>query len=524
MLAPVWFIVDTICDIDFPSMIASPADSEIPILEMKDIVKTFPGVKALKGVSLVLRAGEALGLIGENGAGKSTLIKVLGGVHLPDSGEVRIGGRIVSLRSPANSQSERIAIIHQEFSLAPNLNARENLFLGKEKTRRGFIDHRSEELQARALFDRLGMDIDLKVRCRDLTVAEQQTVEIARALASDARIIVMDEPTAALSLQEVDKLIAIIGDLKREGIAIVYISHRLEEVLALADRIMVLRDGETVAEKVDISGVSKNQLIEWMVGRALDEEFPKRESAHGPIRLKVEGLTRGQTVKNVSFELRAGEVLGMAGLVGSGRTETARLLFGADKADAGSIFLNGEAVEIGKPREAIERGICLLTEDRKEQGLILIHSARENFGLPNLKAFVRKLLLDQGQEQGAFEVYVGSLKIKVSGPSQRAGNLSGGNQQKVVLAKWLQRNADIFIFDEPTRGIDVGAKYEIYLLINQLVAQGKSVLLISSELPEVIGMCDRILVMRSGQVQGEIKDGQKATQEQLLSMALGTVE
>ncbi len=504
-------------------MITPSVDSDFPILEMKDIVKSFPGVKALKGVSLVLRAGEILGLIGENGAGKSTLIKVLGGAHLPDSGEVRIAGRVVSLRSPAVSQSERIAIIHQEFSLAPNLNARENLFLGKEKTRRGFIDYRREEAQARALFDRLGMNIDLKARCSDLTVAERQTVEIARALASDARIIVMDEPTAALSQQEVDKLIAIIAELKKQGIAIIYISHRLDEVLALADRITVLRDGETVAE-TGVSGISKDQLIEWMVGRPLDEEFPKRDSLIGPVRLKVEGLSRGQAVKDVSFELRAGEVLGIAGLVGSGRTEMARLIFGADKADSGRVFLDGEAVEFGKPREAIRRGICLLTEDRKEQGLILMHSAQENFGLPNLKAFVRNFLLDQGQEQVAFEGYVGKLKIKVSGPSQRAGNLSGGNQQKVVIAKWLQRNADIFIFDEPTRGIDVGAKYEIYLLINQLVAQGKSVLLISSELPEVIGMSDRILVMRSGQIQGEVERGQTATQEQLLRMALETVE
>ncbi len=491
---------------------------------MKNIVKSFPGVKALKGVSLVLREGEVLGLIGENGAGKSTLIKVLGGAHLPDSGEVSIEGRTVSLRSPAISQSERIAIIHQAISLAPNLTARENLYLGKEETRRGFLDHRGEETRARELFERLGMDIDLKARCRELTVAEQQTVEIARALASDARIIVMDEPTAALSQQEVDKLIAIIGDLRKQGIAIIYISHRLEEVLALADRITVLRDGETVAEESEMAGLSKDQLIEWMVGRPLNEEFPKRDSAIGPVRLKVEGLSRGQAVQDVSFELRAGEVLGIAGLVGSGRTETARLLFGADKADSGRVFLDGKAIEMGRPREAIERGICLLTEDRKDQGLILIHSARENFGLPNLKAFVRNFFVDQGQEQTAFEAYVGSLNIKVSGPSQRAGNLSGGNQQKVVLAKWLQRNADILIFDEPTRGIDVGAKYEIYLLINQLVAEGKSVLLISSELPEVIGMSDRIIVMRSGRIQGEVERGQSATQEQLLGMALDSEE
>lgn len=499
-------------------------ESDAPILEMEAIVKSFPGVKALDGVSLRLRAGEALGLIGENGAGKSTLIKALGGVHLPDSGEIRLSGCAVYLHSPGASQAEGIAIIYQEFSLAPNLNARENLFLGREKTRRGFIDREWETSQAKELFLRLGMDIDLEKPCRELTVAEQQTVEIARALSTDARIIVMDEPTAALSQQEVDKLMEIIVELKRQGIAIIYISHRLEEVLELADRITVLRDGKTVAEESNVDNVSKKRLIEWMVGRPLEDEFPKRETKIGRTRLKVEGLTRGMAVRDVSFELREGEILGIAGLVGSGRTEMARLLFGADRADAGRILLNGQEVDIDSPREAIDRGVCLLTENRKEQGLILIHSAVENFGLPNLKAFERNRFLDRSQESKSFESYIGSLKIKVSSPSQRVGNLSGGNQQKVVLAKWLERNADILIFDEPTRGIDVGAKYEIYLLINRLVAAGKSVLLISSELPEALGMSDRILVMREGRIVGEIEDAQNATQEQALSVALGTSE
>jgi len=514
-------VLDTLGFDVFLLMPDTPLDTREPILEVKEIVKSFPGVKALKKVSLKLHRGEALGLVGENGAGKSTLIKTLGGVHAPDSGEVFIDEDPVELKSPSISQSQGIAIIYQEFNLAPNLTAYENLFLGKERTRLGFIDQRSEQNKARELFARLGMNIDPNARCGELTVAEQQTVEIARALAADARIIVMDEPTAALSKQEVDELLGIVRELKKAGIGIIYVSHRLEEIFAVTDRVTVLRDGETVAES-DTSRVTQAQLIEWMVGRPLEEEFPKRSVKIGPTRLKVEGLTRGQAVRNVSFDLRVGEVLGLAGLVGSGRTETVRLLFGADQADSGAVILNGEPIEFNDPKQSIKQGICLLTEDRKAQGLILIHSACENFGLPNLDDFQRGAFLDQGAEREAFKGYIKSLQIKLANPSQKTGNLSGGNQQKVVLAKWLQRNADIFIFDEPTRGIDVGAKYEIYLLINRLVAEGKSVLLISSELPEVIGMCDRILVMKEGRIQGEVTDARSASQEEVLELALGT--
>ena len=500
-------------------MVASPNSNAPRLLEMKEIVKTFPGVKALKGVSLTLSKGEVLALVGENGAGKSTLIKALGGAHLPDSGEIRIDGEAVTLRSPHVSQLEGIAIIFQEFNLVPKLSARENLFLGMEIVKNGFIDRRAERARARELFQELGMSIDPETRCQDLTVAEQQTVEIARALASDARIIVMDEPTAALSQQEVDKLLSIIRCLRDEGISIVYISHRLEEIYEIADRVTVLRDGETVGE-APVSEVSKSELIEWMVGRPLEEEFPKRLSSPGPVRLKVEGLGRGTSVKGVSFELRLGEVLGVSGLVGSGRTEMARLIFGADNLDTGEIAISGEERIIRQPRDAIRNGVCLLTEDRKEQGLILIHSAQENFGLPNLKAFKKGFLIDGKAEAQAFDSSRKNLKIKVSSGAQKAGQLSGGNQQKVVLAKWLEGNADIFIFDEPTRGIDVGAKYEIYLLINALVARGKSILLISSELPEVIGMSDRILVMKEGKVMGEIEDAQSTSQETVLALAL----
>jgi ribose transport system ATP-binding protein len=356
-------------------MVASSDSATPPLLEMKGIVKTFPGVKALSEVTLTLARGEVLALVGENGAGKSTLIKALGGAHLPDSGEILIDGKPVTLRSPQVSQREGIAIIFQEFNLAPKLSARENLFLGKEIVNRGFIDHRAERAQARELFGQLGMSIDPEARCENLTVAEQQTVEIARALASDARIIVMDEPTAALSQQEVDKLLSIIRRLRKEGISIIYISHRLEEIYEIADRVTVLRDGETVGE-APVSEVSKSQLIEWMVGRPLEEEFPERQSNLGPVRLKVENLSRGSAVRGVNFELREGEVLGISGLVGSGRTEMVRLIFGADHLDQGNIIMDGKERRICEPRDAIRNGICLLTEDRKEQGLILIHSAQ----------------------------------------------------------------------------------------------------------------------------------------------------
>ncbi len=497
-------------------MSAAPTD---PVLSMKGIDKSFPGVDALKNVSLDLHEGEVLALLGENGAGKSTLIKMLGGAHRPDSGEVCIAGERVNLSSPSDSQAAGIAIIYQEFNLVPDLTVRENLFLGREETRRGLIRHKYEDTKAREIFARIGVDIDPDTLCRDLTVAEQQTVEIARALSTDARIIVMDEPTAALSRKEVDRLLNIVRDLKKQGIAIIYISHRLDEIFAVADRITVLRDGET-AGHAKPADISKAELIELMVGRPLDEEFPSSESGIGPVRLRVEGLCRGRAVQDVSFDLHEGEILGLVGLVGAGRTETARLIFGAEKADSGRVLLDGKEISATSPRDAIRQGICLLTEDRKGQGLILIHNVRENFGLPNLKEFTRGGFLDHRSEGDALDHFISSLKIKLSGHHQATETLSGGNQQKVVLAKWLQRNADVFIFDEPTRGIDVGAKYEIYQLINELAAQGKSILLISSELPEVIGMSDRILVLHEGRVCGEITDVANTTQEQVLGMAI----
>jgi len=489
------------------------------LLEMREIDKFFPGVQALKGVNLDLYCGEVLALLGENGAGKSTLIKILGGAHTPTGGAVLVEERKVDLSTPNASQAAGIGIIYQEFNLVPHLSARENIFLGQERGRGGFIDAGEERRKALELFGRLGTSIDPEQRCAEMTVAQQQVVEIAKALSQNARILVMDEPSATLTPKEVERLLGIVRELKAQGLGIIYISHRLEEVYEISDRIMVLRDGGHVATK-PTRELGRESLIELMVGRKLENEFPSHESRIGDERLEVKGLHRGSAVRDVSFSVRAGEILALTGLVGAGRTETVRLLFGADQPDSGSIFLDGEALHLNHPRQAIQAGIGLLTEDRKGQGLVLMHSVRENFGLPNMEEFSRWGMVDRKQERTSFGKFVDSLRIKVPHQEELAQNLSGGNQQKVVLAKWLQQNCEVIIFDEPTRGIDVGSKYEIYLLIQQLAAEGKVIIMISSELPEVLGLADRVLVMHEGRITGEITDVRSATQEDIMSLAV----
>ncbi len=491
-----------------------------PGVVMEGIEKTFPGVRALKGARLSLYPGEVHALMGENGAGKSTLIKTLAGAITPDAGIIRLDGREVTIESPRDAQHLGIAVIYQEFNLIPYLTARENIFLGQERRKLGFFSKPEERRKARALFERLGVPIDPETRCRHLNVAGQQTVEIAKSLSTGARILVMDEPTAALSVQEVEKLFEVIADLRAHGISIVYVSHRMEEIFRIADRITVMRDGETVDTR-PASEFSRESLIEMMVGRKLENEFPKESAEMGEKHLEVIGLRRGEEVKDVSLFVRRGEILGLTGLVGSGRTEVARLIFGADARDGGEIRIGGEPVKIRSPRDAIRKGICLLSEDRKAEGLVLGLSARENFGLPNLDRFSDFGLVRHKTERSAFARYIKDLLIKLASPEQRAKTLSGGNQQKVVLAKWLEANSDVIIFDEPTRGIDVGAKYEIYLLMNRLVAQRKAIIMISSELPEVLGMSDRIVVMHEGRISGEIADAAHATQEQILALAVG---
>ena len=494
-------------------------NNQTPLLRMAGIEKSFPGVRALDGVSLTLQHAQVLALMGENGAGKSTLIKMLGGAHQPDAGTIEIDGEPVQLASPRDAMEAGIGVIYQEFNLVPYLTAWENIFLGREQHGL-FVARGTERLQAQELFERLGVEVPLDVPCGQMSVAEQQLVEIAKALSQKVRILVMDEPSAALTPQEVEKLFDIIRDLKSQGISIIYISHRLDEIFTIADAITVLRDGQ-YAGSSDVSDIDRRGLIELMVGRSIENEYPRKASVKPIVKLRVTGLNRGNRVRDVSFGLRQGEILGLTGLVGAGRTEVVRLLFGADRRDSGTIELDGVRLAIRSPRDAVSAGICLLTEDRKTQGLILGRSVRENFGLPNLVQFATLGMVSVSAEQTAFQQYVDSLRIRIPHQEQLAVNLSGGNQQKVVLAKWLQQNADVLIFDEPTRGIDVGAKQEIYQLMNDLTAAGKSIIMISSELPEVIGMSDRILVMHEGRITGEISDMETVSQQQIMELAIG---
>jgi ABC-type sugar transport system ATPase subunit len=486
-----------------------------PLLRLDAIEKAYPGVRALRGVTFDLFPGEVHALLGENGAGKSTLIKVLAGAVAPDAGTVWLNGAAIPLGDPAAARAAGVAVIYQEFTLVPGLSAADNVFLGSESAwlRRG-----DERRRAAELFRKIGLAVDPAAPVGSLSVAQQQAVEIAKALAADARVLVMDEPTAALTPHDAANLLGVIGELKRDGIGIVYVSHRLDEIFAAADRVTVLRDGEHVATK-RVGEVTRESLIEMMVGRRLDQEFPKREPRIGEPRLVVTGLRRDDAVKGVSFHVRRGEVLGLTGLIGSGRTETVRLIFGADRRDAGTIALDGRELAIASPRDAIRAGIALLTEDRKGQGLIPAHSAQANFALPNLDRWSQFGFVDRRRERSAFHAAAAGVRLTAD-PERPAATLSGGNLQKLVLAKWLERDCEVVIFDEPTRGIDVGAKYEIYQLINGLAARGQAVLLVSSELPEVLGMCDRVLVMHDGRLTGEITDVPRATPEAVMTLAV----
>lgn len=487
------------------------------MLELLHVSKSFPGVQALKDVSLSLQRGQILALVGENGAGKSTLIRMLGGAHKPDQGTIRIDGQEVRMDTPIEAMKSGIGVIYQELTLIPALTVCDNMFLNPDGGR-FWIARREERRRAAEVFRRMGVEIPLDVPVSQLSIAKQQLVEIARVLAHDVRILVMDEPSAALTPQEVERLFVLMRELKAQGIGIIYISHRMEEIFEIADTVTVLRDGQHVADS-DVADLNRSRLIELMVGRVFEREFRRETQFAGPVCLEVEGLARGDAVRDVGFSIRRGEIVGLTGLVGAGRTETARLIFGADRADRGSIRVDGNMVPMGSPRKAMQAGICLLTEDRKSQGLIPARSVRENFSLASLKSLQSLGFMRQRDESQAFAKYVERLRIRIPHQEQLAGNLSGGNQQKVLLARWLHRDTQVFLFDEPTRGIDIGAKQEIYQLIGELAKQGKAILMISSELPEVLSMSDRILVMAHGRITGEITNGPDVTQQQIMEMA-----
>ena len=490
-------------------------------LQMSHITKRFPGVLALSNVDFALRKGEVHALLGENGAGKSTLMKILSGVYQPDEGDIIFEGQPVTFANPLSAQSAGITIIHQEFNLFPELTVEENIFIGREfcKNNRWRLDEKQQRQAAIDILQKLNLNISPETLVADLTVAQQQMVEIAKAISVNAKILIMDEPTAALTETEIDSLFQVTRLLKEQGTGIVYISHRLEELALIADRATVMRDGQFIAT-VDYDAVKISDLIAMMVGRDLGNIYPRREplAQRKPV-LEVRGLTRNGVLNNIDFTLYQGEILGFAGLMGAGRTELARAIFGADPIDGGTLKLNGNVTVIKDIPDAIKQGISYLTEDRKKEGLALGLSVERNIMLGNYPEYSDRYgNVDSKRCQKTSEEQVKALRIKTPHLEQAALNLSGGNQQKIIIARWVCKDTDILIFDEPTRGIDVGAKLEIYELMNRLVAKGKSIIMISSELPEVLGMCDRILVMRNGRITGELTSDD-ATQEKIMQYA-----
>ena len=498
--------------------------SDEVVLRMSKIEKRFPGVHALRGVDFELRRGEVHVLLGENGAGKSTLIKILSGAYKPDAGDIFLDGERIRIENPLDGQARGISVVYQEFNLIPSLSVAENIFLGRQPMSGRFIDWKTMNQNAETLLRELQSPIDPRVTVGSLGVAQQQMVEIAKALSLNARIIVMDEPSATLSDREIDKLFETIRTLQERGVSIIYISHRLEEVKTIGNRVTVLRDGELVGTE-DIENLSVDDMIRMMIGRTLSDQFPKEQVALGKELLRVEGLGRGKAVQDVSFSLKQGEILGIAGLVGSGRSELARLIFGADYHDRGRILVDGEHVLITDPTIAIDHGIGLLPEDRKGQGLVLQMSVAKNTTLAAMGAlFPNTFVLRPKVEREAADRYVRSMRVRTPSLDQYVEYLSGGNQQKTVIAKWLCSQSRILIFDEPTRGIDVGAKVEVYQLMTELVRNGAAIIMISSEMPEILGMSDRILVMCEGKMMGELSR-EEATEEKILRLAMGgTIE
>lgn len=488
------------------------------IVSMHGINKRFPGVKALDDVHFELCAGEVMALLGENGAGKSTLMKILSGVYTRDSGTMEIFGKEYGDLTPKQAQQLGVAIIHQELNMCPHLSVAENMFLGREVLKGFMLDKRAMEAEAKRYLDDLCIDIDPGETVGNLPVSKQQMVEIAKALSVHAKILIMDEPTSALTAKEIDELFRIIRKLREDGCGIVYISHRLEELQHIVDRVTIMRDGQYVAS-MDFKDTTLDEIITHMVGREIKEKFPRVECPKGEKIFEVQHLNAGRLVRDVSFEVYAGEIVGFAGLMGAGRTETTRAIFGVDPKQSGTLILDGKPVEVHSPTDAIRAGIVLAPEDRKKDGLCTKLSIRENISLPNLDLLCNRLdVISSQKEEAMCDKAVDDLHIKTPNLDVDAGSLSGGNQQKVVVAKWLARNSRVVIFDEPTRGIDVAAKVEIYNLMNQLKQQGIAVVFVSSEMPEVLGIADRIIVMCDGRITGEVM-AKETTQNEIMTLA-----
>jgi ribose transport system ATP-binding protein len=492
------------------------------LIEARRITKTFPGVRALDNVDLELRAGETHILLGENGAGKSTLMKILSGAYAPDSGEVYIEGRKVEVFNPRAAQRMGVSIIYQDFNLIPYMNVAQNIFLGRFPMKYGLIDHKKMHADAAALLSSLNMVVDTHTLIVDLSTAQQQMVEVAKALSIKSKILIMDEPTSSLSERETEQLFATIHQLNAKGIGIIYISHRLQEIREVGNRVTVLRDGQWVGQKA-INEVSVDDLVGMMVGHSVAHMFKRDRQPRGAECLRVENLCKGKRLHDISIRLNSGEIVGLAGLVGSGRTDLARAIFGVDPYDSGRIYLFGTAIRDMGASDMVDQGISLIPEDRKNQGLALILPVAENIVVSSLDRLFPRLFVSKNKENAIAMNFVEQLRIATPSTARLAQYLSGGNQQKVVLAKWLCTKARIFIFDEPTRGVDVGAKAEIHGFMNELVKEGAAILMISSELPEVIGMSDRVYVMREGRIAAEIPHTE-ATQERIIESAMGADE
>lgn len=496
-----------------------------PFLQLRNISKAFPGVQALDNVSIDINKGEIHALLGENGAGKSTLIKLLTGVHHWDSGTVTYDGKELTSITPSQAIREYgIVPIYQELNLIPELDVAENIFLGREvlaNERFRIIDRKEIVRRTTEILETLGQNISPTALVGTLGVGKQQMVEVAKALSIEARLLILDEPTASLGEDETEDLFRVMRQLKDQGVTIIFISHKLDEVLEISDRFTVLRDGKKIVT-TEAEGASKEDIISYMVGRKLGDQYPKMATTQGDVALEVRGLSTASLLSDISFSAYRGQVLGVAGLVGAGRTELARAIIGADPRSSGRIFVNGAEVQINSPKDALKHGIALLTEDRKGQGLFLGNTVLFNATVANLKRYVRRILIDVNRQKDAAAEVVRQLGIKTPGLNTMTLQLSGGNQQKVVIGKWLNTDADIFIFDEPTRGIDVGAKVEVYNIINQLIADGAAVIMISSELPEILGMSDRIIVISEGRLTAEFSR-EEATQEKIMAAATGGI-